>query len=92
MGIELNRRGLKKLEDMLFQIGLEIETQAKKNAPVDTGRLMNSITTEKVEGAETLRVVVGSDVEYALYVEKGTKDMEGQPFLIPAAKEIIKKL
>ena len=67
----------------LEKIGLTAEGYAKKNAPVDTGRLRNSITHE-VDGQE---VYIGSNVEYAPYVEMGTVKMKAQPFLKPAATE-----
>ena len=73
---EATARGLEK-------IGLTAEGYAKSNAPVDTGRLRNSITHE-VDGQE---VYIGSNVEYAIYVEMGTVKMKAQPFLKPAATE-----
>ena len=51
-----------------------------ENAPrrVDTGRLKNSIKGE-VEGNDT--VVVGTNVEYAIYVHEGTRKMLPNRFL-----------
>ena len=49
----------------LNEIGKVIEQDAKAAAPVDTGRLRDSITFE-VSGKE---VTVGSSVEYAPYQE-----------------------
>jgi len=52
---------------------LVLEREAKVLAPVDTGRLRSSIASE-VRGAAMETVgVVGSNVEYAPYVELGTK-------------------
>lgn len=51
----------------LEMVGLECEKNAKKLCPVDTGRLRNSITHE-VQSSEKA-VIVGSNVEYAPYVE-----------------------
>lgn len=59
---------------------IKVEKSAKQNAPVDTGRLKASIT-HKVDG---LMGVVGSDVEYAPYIELGTQRMKAQPYLRPA--------
>ena len=67
----------------LEKIGLTAEGYAKSNAPVDTGRLRNSITHE-VDGNG---VYIGSNVEYAPYVELGTSKQKAQPFLKPAATE-----
>ena len=67
----------------LEKIGLTAEGYAKSNAPVDTGRLRNSITHE-VDGQD---VYIGSNVEYAVFVELPTVKTKAQPFLKPAATE-----
>ena len=64
-------------------IGGMAESYAKAAAPVDTGRLRNSITHEQMsEDTE----VIGTNVEYAPYVELGTSKMAARPFLRPAAE------
>lgn len=64
-------------------IGGKAESHAKKLCPVDTGRLRNSIThAQYSEDTE----VVGSNVDYAPYVELGTHKQKAQPFLRPAAE------
>lgn len=73
------------LDRALEEIGLAAEGYAKRACPVDTGRLRNSIT-HAVEGSEDA-VYVGTDVEYAPYVELGTRRTAAQPFLRPAATE-----
>ncbi len=50
--------------------GLAAEGYAKELCPVDTGNLRNSITHE-VKGDEKA-VYIGSNTEYAAYVELGT--------------------
>jgi len=62
--------------------GIVAEGYAKLNCPVDTGRLRNSITHERND--EEGQVQIGSNVEYAPYVEYGTSRMRAQPFLEPA--------
>lgn len=52
----------------LWAAGAVVEGQAKQNAPVDTGRLRNSIT--HVESANS--TTIGSNVEYAAAQELGT--------------------
>lgn len=52
---------------------------------VDTGRLRNSITHAVDESDRS--VAVGTNVEYAPYVELGTSKMKGWPYLRPAAQE-----
>lgn len=54
----------------LERIGLEAEGNAIDLAPVDTGNLKNSIT-HKVDAAAD-KVYIGTNVEYAPYVELGT--------------------
>lgn len=55
----------------------EIVEDAKRYAPVDTGRLRESIHEEGDE-----EIVVGA--EYGVYVEMGTRDMAPQPYMRPA--------
>lgn len=57
-----------------------VENTAKENCPVDTGVLRGSITHEVKDGQGT----VGTNVEYAEYVEFGTSKMAAQPYLYPA--------
>lgn len=64
---------------------VNIERGAKQRAPVDTGRLRNSITHEITEGG--LNAQVGSNVEYAPFQEFGTRRTRAQPFLFPAFEE-----
>lgn len=54
----------------LEKIGLVAEGYAKKLCPVDTGNLRNSITHEVVEDENA--VYIGTNNEYAAYVELGT--------------------
>lgn len=69
----------------LEEVGLVAEGYAKRACPVDTGRLRNSITHIVDEG--TRHVVIGTNVEYAPYVELGTRRQKPQPFLKPAAED-----
>lgn len=64
----------------LIRIGLEAEAYAKKAVHVVTGRLRNSIT-HYVKGNS---VFIGSNVEYARYVEEGTSRAKPHPYLRPA--------
>ena len=67
----------------LEAIGLVAEGHAKKITPVDTGNLRNSIT-HLVDGKAAC---IGTNVEYAPYVELGTSKMAARPYLKPAATE-----
>lgn len=52
----------------LMMMGATAEGHAKAKAPVDTGRLRNSITHQELSDA----TVIGSNVEYAAAQELGT--------------------
>ena len=52
----------------LTKVGNMIQETAKSNCPVDTGQLRNSIEVSKQENV----VFIGTNVEYAPYVEYGT--------------------
>ena len=67
----------------LEKIGLLAEGYAQMKCPVDTGTLRGSITHE-VAGDS---VYVGTNIEYAPYVELGTVRQAPQPYLRPAAQE-----
>ena len=64
------------------EIALTAEAFAKVECPVDTGNLRNSITHDSDEKS----AVVGTNVEYAAYVELGTSNPNypRQPYLQPA--------
>ena len=69
----------------LEEIGLLAENYAERKCPVDTGNLRGSITHEVDTGGDA--VYIGTNVEYAPYVELGTSRQKAQPFLRPAASE-----
>lgn len=57
------------LESALYIIGQKMEGYAKMKCPVDTSRLKNSISN--AYDVDERKVVVGTNVEYASYVELG---------------------
>ena len=67
----------------LTAIGATAETYAKKATPVDTGRLRNSIS-HAVDGEAAY---IGTNVEYAPYVELGTSRAKAHHMLQKAATE-----
>jgi HK97 gp10 family phage protein len=67
----------------LEAVGITAEGYAKLLCPVDTGRLRNSISHAVDEDEKA--VYIGTNVEYAPYVEMGTSKTKAQPFLKPAA-------
>ena len=58
-----------KLTRGLAAVGMTAEGYAKKECPYDTGRLQNSISNEVEEN----NVYIGTNVEYAVYVEFNDK-------------------
>ena len=67
----------------LEAIGLTAEGHAKKETPVDTGRLRNSISHATDDEA----AYIGTNVEYAPYVELGARGRKGVHMLQRAASE-----
>ena len=67
----------------LEAIGLTAEGHAKKETPVDTGRLRNSISHATDDEA----AYIGTNVEYAPYVELGARGRPGVHMLQRAASE-----
>lgn len=73
------------IDNSLERIGLQAEAFAKDLTPVVTGRLKNSITFA-VNSRENA-VYIGSNVEYAPYVELGTSKRKAEHMLEKAATE-----
>lgn len=70
------------------KVAFDIEAAAKLAAPVDTGDLQGSISTDI--GGDGLSAEIGPTVEYGYYVEYGTHNedesvrTEPQPYMGPA--------
>lgn len=60
----------------------EMQANAQRNAPVDTGFLKRAITQEITDGGMTGKVE--STAEYAPYQEYGTRYQSGTPHIRPA--------
>jgi len=73
-------RKKKAIMDLVSETALNIETEAKKNVPVDTGRLKSSIRI-LAKAISGLGVEVGTEVDYAAKVEYTNK-----AYLNPAAE------
>ena len=67
----------------LEAISLTAEGYAKKDTPVDTGRLRNSIA----HAVEDDAAFIGTNVEYAVFVEAGARGRPGVHMLQRAASE-----
>lgn len=70
------------IKQKLERACLLVERSAKKACPVDTGTLRRSIV--HVMSLDGRSAFVGSNVEYAPFVEMGTSKMAAQPYLRPA--------
>jgi len=88
MANRLTDSGREKVRKALEKKALKVVREAKKEAPVDTGRLRSSITYEMVETGNLPKAVVGSPVNYAEHVEFGTIYQAPQPFLRPALSKL----
>ena len=62
----------------------DVQADAQRLAPVDTGALKSSISSTVDTFAGGASAEVGPTVEYGSYVELGTSRMAGQPYLSPA--------
>lgn len=66
--------------------GLAIQAKAQGAAPVLTGTLRRSITTQF---PSDLSAVVGPSVLYGKFVEFGTRRMGARPYMRPAAESVL---
>ena len=72
--------------DAMRKATMIVDADAKRNTPVDTGRLRASIMPEvRVTGVfnTTVQGVVGSNVKYAPFVEEGSGPAIGNPSYSP---------
>lgn len=85
-----------KVEQAVKETTLKAEADAKMLAPVDTGRLRQSIVSEFINSGSKFQGKVSTSLEYAIYVEFGTSRQGAQPFMTPAfnanKSELIEKL
>ena len=67
------------LADWLYAIGEDAADTAARKAPVDTGRLKNSISHAVVISEKA--AYIGTNVPYAVYQELGTSKIAGKHYL-----------
>jgi hypothetical protein len=71
------------------RVCVRAQTEAQRLCPVDTGRLRASIRFMVQEEDGEIVGYVGSDVNYAIYVELGTRYMNSEPYLRPGVDAAI---
>ncbi len=93
--VNLDRQTLEKLKRAYDELFLVMQAEAKRRAPVRTGRLKGSIHIERPDENTWLLV---DGVDYGVHQEFGTAKMKAHPFMRPAkalgelrAKAIIDK-
>lgn len=79
---------------MLSRVGVKFESRAKYYASgndggpnVRSGRFRSSLTWVLGEDGGGAYVDLGSNVEYAVFLELGTRFMDARPSIVPAARE-----
>lgn len=85
---KISKTASNEVEQALINGALMVERDAKIKAPVDTGRLRQSLSYQEENfGSKNPAVKVGTNVDYAPPVEFGTSKMAARPFLRPAFNE-----
>ena len=74
-----------KADAIVRKAALDIQAEAMRRAPVDTGTLRASIQARRVKRAHW-RVSVG--VHYGIYQEYGTVHSPAHPFMRPAVRAV----
>lgn len=70
------------------EVGMAVTNIAKRDSPIDTGRLRSSmhyVTTKR-------SAIVRDGTRYGIMLEKGTVKMRPQPFLLPAVFKAYPKI
>ena len=73
----------------LARLAVKVESASKARCPVDTGRLRSSITWRLEVDSQGLVAIVGTSVEYAIFVHQGTRYMTGRPFLVEGLRQVV---
>jgi len=81
-GLEKKAEALENVQEAVRKNGADLQSNAMRLAPVDTGTLQRSIRLNLEDGGMTARVRPTAD--YAAYVEYGTRYMKAQPYMRPS--------
>ncbi len=74
--------------DAILRGAMDIESNAKMDAPVDTGYLRNSIHYQMDIGPSDVNATIGTNTVYAPWQEFGSARNKPHPYLIPAYNAI----
>lgn len=78
------RAATNEIRDTAYSVEKTAKQNIKNNQTVDTGRLLGSVNTKIKQEGSSITAEVGTNVEYANYIEYGTYKMGAKPFLNPA--------
>lgn len=77
------------IKNDLDKLGTKIVSDAKKSAPVKTGKLKKSLGYETIFVSNDSFNLTLTEVEYGVYVNNGTKNQKAQPFMSNAIEKNI---
>jgi HK97 gp10 family phage protein len=86
--IDAGRKTAEAVDALMPALALMFESEAKRNTPVQTGRLMNAMKGQKTG---YLTAELSNNVEYAPFVEFGTSRMEPRAMIRNAAETMKEK-
>ena len=81
------RAAIEEFKKTALSVEKSAKQNIKRNRTVDTGRLLGSVKTNIEQDYAGVEAEVGTNVEYANYIEYGTYKMGAKPFLNPAFDE-----
>ena len=89
---DIIREVSRKKEAFVFAGGLIANGEMKRRAPVDTGQLRGSITTETGSDGGQIYSDTGPTANYAEYLEFGTRFQSAQPYAEPGWQAALPKI
>lgn len=90
---ELIKQGIKDgAEDAGNLVKNEAKDNLLKNGSYRTGNLYNSIESSVEDNEDEVEAKVGTEVEYAGYLELGTSRMAPKSYMYPALKDNVDKV
>lgn len=82
----VKNKDLRRIVGVVAKHGGDLQEDAQRFAPVDTGTLKRSISLEIKDDGMT--AIISPNVDYDIYQEYGTRFQEGTPFMRPAVKSV----